>query len=590
MSAKGEGKKKESKPAAGGAGGNEEKKNEKKQQKTKGEVTTSTPTTAATTVPTPAVVSNEKQQTGAAVGNKFGIKRNIRPDSAARDAELELIATEFAKVKAERDEVGRKMKEVREASKGGNDERQKVRQELNKIKDELQKIRAEKDAVVNQQKAAVAALEQKYGEERKSKESLGKLTSVEAIEEEIQKIEKRMTSGNFSSKEEKDMIREMDKLRLSKKNVGALKQKADEVQKAKDMKKEIDAELNQKRAAVDEVQKRFQTVRDALTALDEKDKEGVGAIMPKLRENHDALNKKLDDLIAKRQAVYDEWKKKMKEWQDAEAERRKLELERRAAEQEKRRLEQEEQQRIFEEKRKLKEEEEAKKKPWESEIALCDYLISYLQRLSLKNSPVSPASGSATSAAAPAPTRGGTDFGALKPLQRNQDDDYINLGAKKANKTAAPKPAAEKKAAALAHSVDTINSFGLVSLIPPSTEAGIEASIAELKAKRAYYDVLPRAPKAAPVEVSNTTEKKPEASPSQPVEARKSSKKSERSGDAPPSVQDSSLFPHLPGSKPALDASDAGKQKWGPKPSESGATSPSAEEEEQQEGVAVDDE
>jgi hypothetical protein len=281
----------------------------------------------------------------------------------------------------------------------------------------------------------------------------------------------------------------------------------------------------------------------------------------------------------------------MKEFIEAETERRKLEQERRAAEQEKRRLEYEEQQKLMGEKRKALEEEEMKKKPWEQEIALCDFLIGYLQRISSKSTSAG-ASATATSAsAAPASTakRSGTDFGALKPLVRGQVDDYVNLGAekKKTVKPAAPKPAAKEKSGVLAHTIDTLNSFSLLSLIPPSTEAGIEASIAQLKEKRAYYDVLPRAPKKPTAAVSapesaaaNGEKKAAEPSEGEPSEvaAKKSSKKTNPNAP-PPSVQDSSLFPHLPGSKPTGDGSES-KQKWGPKPSEGEFSSPVGEEEE----------
>ena len=594
-------------PAAPAAAAPNNKKSESKQpakspeKAAEPQTTTASSTSAAaqgsSSKPTAAAQGSSSKSTAAAAG---GSKRNVKPDIAVRDAEFEAISNEFQKIKAERDEVQKKMKDVIEASKGGNDERQKIRAELNKIKDELQKVRAEKDLVLAQQKAASESLEAKYAEERRAKEGLGKFTTVEAIDEEIQRIEKRMTSSNFSAKEEKDMIRDMDKLRLSKKNVGAVKAKAEEVQKAKEARKETEARLNEKKGTVDEVQKRFQNVRDALTALETKDKEGVGAVLPGLRQKHNELNDKLDELMNKRRAVYGDFKDKMKEFYDAENERRRIEQEKRNAEQEKRRLEYEEQQKILEEKRKAKEEQEAKKKPWEEEIALCDFLIGYLQRLSKSSSSSSAAAAAATATAATAastPTkRTGTDFSGMKPLVRSEDDDYINLGKKAAKPAAAPKPVQKEKSGVLTHSIDTMNSFALLSLIPPSNEAGIEVSITQLKEKRAYYDVLPRAPKKASVPTPETNgEKKATVDAAaapivEPLETKKSNKKSHASNlnAPPPSVQDSSLFPHLPGSKPALDANES-KQKWGPKPSEGGASSMDQEDEQEEEEVLVGD-
>ena len=482
MSSKAEGKGKKAAPAAGEKKANGSGKAEAKAK----------PVEKVEAAPAP----ENKEATGNSKGGRgMGIKRNIKPDIAERDAELEAINVQFNKIKAERDEVSKKMRELRENSKGGNEERQKVRAELNKIKDELQKVRDEKDAVVARQKNAMQAVEAKIAEERKAKDAVGKFSTVEAIDAEVAKIEKRMMDGKFSAKEEKDMIREMDKLKMSKKNIGAIKSKMDEVAKAKEHKKEIDALLNEKRAAVDEVQKRYQNVRDVLVSLDEKDKAGIGAEMPKLREKHDALNVQLDELVKKRNGVYEAFSARMKEFIEAEKERRRLEAERRAAEDEKRRLEQEEYQRKLEEKRKKEEEEEAKKKPWEAEIALCDYLIGYLQRLSLKSSQSSASGSTGAQAASAAPKRAGTDFGNLKPLVRDQDDAYVKLGADKKKKEKPVAPKADKSAS-LVHTLDTLNSFALLSLIPPSNEGEIDASVNQLKEKRAYYDVLPRAPKA----------------------------------------------------------------------------------------------
>lgn len=140
----------------------------------------------------------------------------------------------------------------------------------------------------------------------------------------------------------------------------------------------------------------------------------------------------------------------------------------------------------------------------------------------------------------------------------------------------------------MAHSLDTMHSFGLLGLIPPTTEAGIEASITQLKEKRAHYDVLPRAPKkAAATAKTNASEadeeKKVEASIATDGGEKDTGKRSQKSKSGnsnantpPPSVEDSSLFPHLPGSKPAIDMADS-KQKWGPKPVDDTAAPSSVE-------------
>ena len=80
----------------------------------------------------------------------------------------------------------------------------------------------------------------------------------------------------------------------------------------------------------------------------------------------------------------------------------------------------------------------------------------------------------------------------------------------------------------LRHTTDLISSFSLLSLTPPANSLGVEASVAELEEKRAYYDTLPRAPKGA------KQQKKKKSKPSKPE--RKNETSDERFPELPKSV------------------------------------------------------
>jgi hypothetical protein len=309
----------------------------------------------------------------------------------------------------------------------------------------------------------------------------------------------------------------------------------------------------------------MQNVRDALAALDNKDKEGPGASIPGIAKRVEELNKQLDALLEKKAAAYEDFKKKMDDFRVALEEKRRIEKERRDAETEKRRQDQEEREKQDAERRRLHEEEELKKKPWEMEIALCDMLIAYLERLvKAGSSSTGSTSASATTTAAKPSS---SDFSKLKPLVRNQDDDYINLGKKQAKPAPAKKetPKEASSAILLSHTLDIIGSFAQLGLTPPKTAGDVEKSIGELKGKRAYYDVLPRAAAKGSAEVQN---------------GDSSSSHKKNSSTPALSVQDASSFPHLPGSKSPLD--NAEPKQWGPKGSgEAATTSPEIEMEEE---------
>ena len=168
-----------------------------------------------------------------------------------------------------------------------------------------------------------------------------------------------------------------------------------------------------------------------------------------------------------------------------------------------------------------------KKKPWEEEIALCDLLISYLQGLEGKKK----VAASASPVADPAPAPRQVDKAQFEGLaavgkKSNELGDFLNMGgAKKKSKKKKSKP----KKSGITHAPNTINSFSMLDLSAPIKMEDIPASIKQLQEKRAYYDVLPRAPKQKKAEQA-----KPASKPARPE---------------PLEAPGEDSFPVLPGSK-----------------------------------------
>eukprot|EP00511_Aplanochytrium_stocchinoi_P013070 CAMPEP_0204894614 /NCGR_PEP_ID=MMETSP1349-20130617/33520_1 /ASSEMBLY_ACC=CAM_ASM_000710 /TAXON_ID=215587 /ORGANISM="Aplanochytrium stocchinoi, Strain GSBS06" /LENGTH=457 /DNA_ID=CAMNT_0052061801 /DNA_START=81 /DNA_END=1457 /DNA_ORIENTATION=+ len=178
-----------------------------------------------------------------------------------------------------------------------------------------------------------------------------------------------------------------------------------------------------------------------------------------------------------------------------------------------------------------------KKKPWTEEIALCDFLVGYLEKLlPAEEDTISPAALEAASSTGVVHE----GFEDLKLATRKKEivDDFMVMGGGKPKKN---KKKVKKKDDRLTHSVDFLSSFELLSLEAPMKVTDIPASIEQLNEKRAYYDVLPRAPKKGITE-SDEIE-------GSDVSNKKKPKVQKKKKASAPSVESSDLFPTLPGSK-----------------------------------------
>lgn len=129
-----------------------------------------------------------------------------------------------------------------------------------------------------------------------------------------------------------------------------------------------------------------------------------------------------------------------------------------------------------------REEEELKRIPYEDEMNLCDYLVSYLETLL-------PASSSATDAVSATPTNAtNSSFDGMKVLVR-KDEEYSTVAVQKKK---SKKKAGNSQRDVISHGVDTLESFSLLDITPPTTVATVPTTIDALKAKKTTYQGLER--------------------------------------------------------------------------------------------------
>jgi len=144
------------------------------------------------------------------------------------------------------------------------------------------------------------------------------------------------------------------------------------------------------------------------------------------------------------------------------------------------------------------EEEEAKKIPYEEEQALCDYLADYLVRTYLSDSKKD----EDKNAKSEFVKVDDDPFAGMKPMNKKTDDIFLQMkGKKKPRKRESKK----KPAGNFTLNVDSFEQFGLLNLTPPTSIDMVEASVAELRAKKEWYSKQPRGsvPTAQQIRQSN---------------------------------------------------------------------------------------
>lgn len=107
-----------------------------------------------------------------------------------------------------------------------------------------------------------------------------------------------------------------------------------------------------------------------------------------------------------------------------------------------------------------KEEEELKKKPWQEEIALCDFLINYLKKLLAKETKkTEDASTAAKSNGEVVPTLEGFEGMKVSQKKKDNEDNFMVMGgASKKKKTKAKR---KEKDETITHSLDLLSSFSV---------------------------------------------------------------------------------------------------------------------------------
>lgn len=328
--------------------------------------------------------------------------------------------------------------------------------------------------------AAKANRDEKMAE-MKDLKSQTKYKSVEEIDRKIKQLETAQSTTSMTLTKEKEVLKEIDELKKQRKLVAQVSG----VAAALDGGKAVDnsATIKEVLAQLDEVKKEIEGVKKVLDKDEASKKDDPSKKLTEeinlLRDQKKAISDKIQDMWNKFRKDQDAWRENQKAWdafkkvRDA-AKKKEYEARMEAA-------------------KKARAEELAKKTPYEEEMDLCDYLGNYLSTTFLK---AGAAAGEETkSGDKPAPAAALPE--GFVPMKGKFGDTDMYLAGNGASSKALKKKGGKKgpagtKGGKVVLMPETIESFSLLKMLPPTTLEAVAATVDELKKKKEAFKTMPR--------------------------------------------------------------------------------------------------
>ena len=185
-----------------------------------------------------------------------------RPSREEHEKELEEYTAAVDAIKEQRGELQDKIDAAMDSGRTS---------EIGIKRDELAQFRAKKGALIDEKKAIRAKLDafrtqaDRLVKDRKDTRANVRFGSVQEIDAEIAKLQRRQETTSMSLTEEKKLIKEMDALQASKKLVADLKTKDTSLDDVKEQRKLISAQITTKDKEIDAVQAEIDVKSEALS-------------------------------------------------------------------------------------------------------------------------------------------------------------------------------------------------------------------------------------------------------------------------------------------------------------------------------------
>lgn len=404
------------------------------------------------------------------------IPRVDKPDKIVHEATLKELNDKFEQLKKDKDVIQKKIEGAMTSGKNtemgkARDAMQTLRQKKGKLIDEKRAIRAELDVLKQVGDKLVAA--------KKDAKSSVRFNSVEEIDAEVKKLQRRQETTSMSLTEEKKLIKEMDGLMASKDKVKDLKSKDASLDGVKKQRGATMDSIKAKDKEIDAVSKEMDEVGGKIKALSEKETD-KRSILDGLFKERDVFKKEISVVLKEKDALRDEYREKNNAWWNSQ---RAVRAQRQVQYEEEKKAREEEKAAYL----KKKEEEELKKIPYEEEMGLCEYLANYLERTYLNGGSVA----SKISVKKEEVIAVKDDpFAGMVASVKKSDEDFFSKGKGKKKKRQRAKKA--ENTAPFTLSVDSFEQFGSIGLNPPTKLDQVEASVKELREKKEWFSKQPR--------------------------------------------------------------------------------------------------
>lgn len=411
------------------------------------------------------------------------LKPVSRPDKSEFEAKSAVIQEAMMELKGKIDGIDAKINEAK-SSVDQSSELKEAKETLKALRERRDALNKEKTAIFAQQESARESLKSKMAQTKSMRSEL-KFETPEKYDERIAQLEKKQSTTSMSLKEEKNLLKEIEQLKSSKKLVTALAATNSEIAADKVSSASIGDSLKAKIAELDEVRKECDKQKKVVDSLNEVNS-SRRAVLPSLYAKKDELRDAKTAKFEEMKAIKAEFRSKEKEYQEY-----KKELYRQKQEQ--RKKEEEARQAQIEERKRKAEEEELKRIPYEEEMRLCDYLVSFLENK--YGAGAARSSGVDENSTPPAATEQGGEFEGmvLGGKKSKQEEDYLSLNATFGKKKGrGKKKGGQKVVDRISIDPATILIFSDLNLEPPSTVSAVPDSIEKLKEKKEWYSTQER--------------------------------------------------------------------------------------------------
>eukprot|EP00033_Pygsuia_biforma_P001703 GCRY01001907.1.p1 GENE.GCRY01001907.1~~GCRY01001907.1.p1 ORF type:complete len:489 (+),score=139.46 GCRY01001907.1:125-1591(+) len=390
------------------------------------------------------------------------------------------------KFKAQTDDISKKIKVLEEKRAnlvatseelGGGAVKEQENTEFEAVKTKFSKLKTNLDALRNDRNEVLNRIKTMQAQAKKTRESLI-CPNEAALKMRLRELEIQMETG-LGRIEEKKIIREIETLRKSKKDImayEALQSSLQEEQKKLDALKEkikvLDGEI---KVVADERNAIFQKRKEARDQNDSK-KQKRSAIYHETTD----LRKQINELYGELRSLRDNHKSEMVKWREYVR-----------AEQKQKRKERIEQEKADAKKKKIEQlVARASEAPFATDIQLCDNLINYLESKIAEGAP--PATASAPVAAA-MPAKEGEELVLVRKEDNADVENFFGAfagnGKKKGKKKNSNREGVARVGSThLKHNLTVFQDFQALKLTVPATKAEAVESIKQLKAAKADFE------------------------------------------------------------------------------------------------------